>query len=317
MKQKGPDNGEPTAYDFLKKLEGERSAHEDERLLYVAATRAIRALHLVGVATADDAKEDGLKPPPAGTLLKLLWPGVAQPVFAAALAAGSDAPPAVATFDPATFVAPLLRLHQPGTPEALRTPPGGTSAGSNPVDLDLSAAGLALDASVGTLVHRCLELIANDDLQAWSSQRIRGLAPAYRRWLAQAGHAPGDAARGAGVAVDALCRTLDSPTGRWILAQSDTAAAEQAWTSHDTEDGRAVVVNHVIDRTFIADGCRWIIDYKTVTLPAGADTTAYLNARTAEYRPQLMRYAGLFAHEARPLRLAIYYVLQDVLVELQ
>ena len=86
MKQKGADNGEPTAYDFLKKLEGERSAHEDERLLYVAATRAIRALHLVGVATADEAKEDGLKPPPAGTLLKLLWPGIAQPVFAAALA---------------------------------------------------------------------------------------------------------------------------------------------------------------------------------------------------------------------------------------
>ena len=117
--------------------------------------------------------------------------------------------------------------------------------------------------------------------------------------------------------MDALCRTLDSPTGRWILAQSDTAAAEQAWTSQDTEDGRAVVVNHVIDRTFIADGCRWIIDYKTVTLPAGADTTACLNARTAEYRPQLMRYAGLFGHEARPLRLAIYYVLQDVLVELR
>ena len=66
--------------------EHERAAHEDERLLYVAATRAIRRLHLVGVATADAAKDDGLKPPAAGTLLKLLWPGVAQPAFAAALA---------------------------------------------------------------------------------------------------------------------------------------------------------------------------------------------------------------------------------------
>jgi len=316
MKQKGADNGEPTAYDCLKKLEGERSAHEDERLLYVAATRAIRNLHLVGVATADEAKEDGLKPPPAGTLLKLLWPGVAQPVFAAALAAGSNAPPTAATVDPATFVAPLLRLRQPVTPEALRENPGGPAAGSNPVDLDLPVAGLALEASVGTLVHRCLELIANDDLQAWNSQRIRGLEPAYRRWLAQAGHAAGDAARGAEVAVDALCRTLDSPTGRWILAQTDEAAAEQAWTSHDAEDGQAVAVNHVIDRTFIADGCRWIIDYKTVTVPADADATTYLNARTSEYRPQLMRYANLFRHEARPPRLAIYYPLQDMLVEL-
>jgi len=316
MKQKGADNGEATAYDFLKKLEGERSAHEDERLLYVAATRAIRALHLVGVATADDAKEDGLKPPPAGTLLKLLWPGVAQPVFAAALAAGSNAPPTAVTVDPATFVAPLLRLRQPGTPEALRENPGGTSAGGNPVDFDLPVAGVALEASVGTLVHRCLELIANDDLQAWNSQRIRSLAPAYRRWLAQAGQAAGDAARGAEVVVDALCRTLDSPTGRWILAQSDEAAAEQAWTSQDAEGGQAVAVNHVIDRTFIADGCRWIIDYKTVTVPADADATTFLNARTSEYRPQLMRYANLFRNEARPPRLAIYYPLQDMLVEL-
>ena len=317
MKQKGADNGEPTAYDCLKKLEGERSAHEDERLLYVAATRAIRALHLVGIATADEAKEDGLKPPPAGTLLKLLWPGVAQPAFAAALAAASDSPPPVATIAPATFVPPLLRLRQPGMPDALREAPGRPSAGSNPVDLDLAVAGLALEASVGTLVHRCLELIANDDLQAWTSQRIRGLAPAYRRWLAQAGHAPGDAAHGADVAVAALCRTLGSPTGRWLLAQTDAAAAEQAWTSQTTENGETVAVNHVIDRTFIADECRWIIDYKTVTAPADSDIDSYLTAKTAEYRPQLMRYAGLFGHEGRPLRLAIYYVLQDVLVELQ
>ena len=86
MKQKGADNGEASAYDYLKKLEAERAAHEDERLLYVAATRAIRKLHLVGVAVADDSKDDGLKPPAAGTLLKLLWPGGAQPVFVAALA---------------------------------------------------------------------------------------------------------------------------------------------------------------------------------------------------------------------------------------
>ena len=317
MKQKGADNGEPTAYDCLKKLEGERSAHEDERLLYVAATRAIRALHLVGIATADEAKEDGLKPPPAGTLLKLLWPGVAQPAFAAALAAASDSSPTIATIDPARFVPPLLRLRQPGMPDALREAPGRPSAGSNPVDLDLAVAGLALEASVGTLVHRCLELIANDDLQAWTSQRIRGLAPAYRRWLAQAGHAPGDAAHGADVAVAALCRTLGSPTGRWLLAQTDAAAAEQAWTSQTTENGETVAVNHVIDRTFIADECRWIIDYKTVTAPADSDIDSYLTAKTAEYRPQLMRYAGLFGHEGRPLRLAIYYVLQDVLVELQ
>ncbi|MCL2525277.1 MAG: UvrD-helicase domain-containing protein, partial [Betaproteobacteria bacterium] len=83
-------SGEASAYDYLRRLENERAAHEDERLLYVAATRAIRRLHLVGVAAADERKEDGLKPPPAGSLLRLLWADVAQPVFVEAL--GTDAP---------------------------------------------------------------------------------------------------------------------------------------------------------------------------------------------------------------------------------
>lgn len=318
MKQKGADKGEPTAYDYLKKLEAERSAHEDERLLYVAATRAIRNLHLVGIAVADDSKDDGLKPPPAGSLLKLLWPGVAQPGFAAALAASADdGQPASSTVDPATFIPPLLRLRQPGLPAALCNHPGDAPAAANPVDLDIADAGLALDASVGTLVHRCLELIANDDLQAWSSQRIRNLAPAYRRWLTQAGHTTDDAARGADVTVSALTRTLESPTGRWILAQRDEAAAEQAWTSRSTEAGRPVAVNHVIDRIFIAEGCRWIVDYKTVTVAAGADASVFLNTKVADYRAQLARYAGLFASDPRPLRLAIYYTLQDMLIDLQ
>ncbi|MCH2219237.1 MAG: UvrD-helicase domain-containing protein, partial [Dechloromonas sp.] len=77
MRQKGAGSEEPTAYDYLRRVEAERAAHETERLLYVAATRAIRCLHLVGVAKVDERKDDGLKPPAAGTLLKLLWPGIA------------------------------------------------------------------------------------------------------------------------------------------------------------------------------------------------------------------------------------------------
>ena len=315
MKQKGAGNGEPTAYDYLKKLEAERAAHEDERLLYVAATRAIRRLHLVGVAVADEKKDDGLKPPANGTLLKLLWPGVAQSVFVGALAGLEAAKPSGGTIDPATFVPPLVRLRETGLPEALREIPGGPRPADNPVDLDTAEGGLALDASVGTLVHRCLELIANDGLERWPVERIGPLEPAYRRWLVQAGHTAADAAEGAGTVVSALCRTLESNAGRWVLAQHNEAAAEQAWSSRDTRDGEAVAVNHVIDRIFVADGCRWIVDYKTVRAPA-ADQEAFLAARAAEYRPQLERYASLFAADARPLRQAIFFPLQGVLAEL-
>ncbi|MCF8178346.1 MAG: UvrD-helicase domain-containing protein, partial [Sulfuritalea sp.] len=48
--------GEPTVYDFLQRMEHERSRNEEARVLYVAATRAVRHLHLVAVVNRD---EDG------------------------------------------------------------------------------------------------------------------------------------------------------------------------------------------------------------------------------------------------------------------
>ena len=273
MKRKGATNGAPSTYDLLKKLEAERAAHEDERLLYVAATRAIRRLHLVGVAVADERLEGDLKPPASGTLLKLLWPAVAQPVFSAALAASPVPAPTTGALDPASFVPPLVRLTEVALPEALREAPGSLGPAGNSADLNVTASRLSLEASVGTLVHRCLELVARDGLEHWSATRVKALAPAYRRWLAQAGHSARDARAGAAVVAGALCQTLASSAGRWVLAPHDEAAAEQAWSSRDLLVGEAAApqwgfqrgaVNHVIDRIFITAGCRWIIDYKTV-----------------------------------------------------
>ena len=307
MKQKGAGSGEPTAYDYLKKLEAERAAHEDERLLYVAATRAIRKLHLVGIAVADESKDDGLKPPAAGTLLKLLWPGVTQSVFAAALAARVSVAPVNPGQDPATFIPPLLRLRESGLPETLRAIPDGTSPADNPLALDDAEGGLALEASVGTLVHRYLELIAKNGLENWSLARVPSLQAACRRWLLGQGHGEAEAEGGASEVVAALVTTLASDSGRWVLADHPEAAAEQAWSSAEGE----VTVNHVIDRIFIADGCRWIIDYKTVRLP-----DAELAQRAESYRAQLDRYAGLFADAPLPLRRAIFFPAQGRLVEL-
>jgi len=315
MKQKGAGNGEPTAYDYLRKLEAERAAHENERLLYVAATRAIRCLHLVGVAVADENRDDGLKPPAAGTLLKLLWPGVAQAVFAAALADGPPPETAVAGIDPACFVPPLVRLAAVAVPAALRAIPGSARTTANPLEADTGDSALSLDAAVGTLIHRCLELIARDGLARWSCERVMTLVPAYRRRLVQDGHDAAAAAKGAAVVADALCRTLESRAGRWVLAGREGAAAEQAWSSRVVEDGTTVTVNHVIDRIFVADGCRWIIDYKTVQA-AAAESPILLQAKAEEYRPQLERYAGLFAADSLPLRMAIFFPVQGILVEL-
>ncbi|MBS1145539.1 MAG: UvrD/REP helicase [Proteobacteria bacterium] len=307
MKQKGADSGEPTAYDYLRKLEAERAAHEDERLLYVAATRAIRRLHLVGVAVADEAKDDGLKAPASGTLLKLLWDGVARAEFAARLSVLEPTPLLAPTIDPASFVPPLVRLREAVLPTGLGALPEGERPGTNPLELDAPEAVLSLEASVGTLVHRYLELIARNGLGKWNADRITTLQPACLRWLRGQGHGEDEARSGAAEVVAALCTTLDSAAGRWVLADHPEAAAEQAWSSLDGE----VAAHHVIDRIFVADGCRWIIDYKTVHLPDDE-----LELRAESYRPQLARYAGLFADGPHPVRMAIFFPVQGRLVAL-
>lgn len=156
-------------------------------------------------------------------------------------------------------------------------------------------------------MHRCLELVAGDGLAQWPVSRLPGLQPAWRRWLAGRGFSGDDAAAGAADALAVLETTLDSAAGRWLLADHAQAAAEEAWTSRSGD----AAVNHVIDRIFVADGCRWIVDYKTVR--AAADE---LPARAAGYRAQLERYAGLFAGDPLPLRKAIFFTRQGVLVEL-
>ena len=107
--------------------------------------------------------------------------------------------------------------------------------------------------------------------------------------------------------VAALQTTLASESGRWVLTEHPEAAAEQAWSSA----GETAAVNHVIDRIFVVDGCRWIIDYKTVRSPE-----AGLAQRAESFRPQLARYAALFEGDPRPLRMAVYFPLQGKLHEL-
>jgi ATP-dependent helicase/nuclease subunit A len=53
----------------------------------------------------------------------------------------------------------------------------------------------------------------------------------------------------------------------------------------------------VIDRSFVEDGVRWIIDYKTADLGPAADA-ARLAAHAERYRTQLEAYAALFAARA-------------------
>jgi ATP-dependent exoDNAse (exonuclease V) beta subunit len=295
--------GIPTPFDYIGRLERERSANEAARVLYVGATRAVRALHLVGVA---QRKADGEVAAPAGSFLGLLWNAVGGEYAAAPNASPGRSRETAEE----GFVSKLVRIATPAL-AALATAAVPIRAEATATRAQArDAEGAGLDAAIGTLVHAYLELIAGTGPQAWSTQRVASAAPAMQLWLRRRGCAPSECASGAARVQAALEATLASDAGCWLLMPRADAAAELALAS-DVGDG---LVTQVVDRTFVEDGERWIVDYKTAQVEGDE---AMLAAHAETYRAQLERYAALFAGEGLPLRLAIFYAASGRLVELR
>jgi len=80
--------------------------------------------------------------------------------------------------------------------------------------------------------------------------------------------------------------------------------------------GQVTAKTRVVDRSFVEDGVRWIIDYKTVDLGPTAGLPL-LADHARRYRSQLESYAALFAVEGLPQRLAVFYVAHGILASLE
>ncbi|MGP1717752.1 MAG: UvrD-helicase domain-containing protein [Methylophilus sp.] len=283
-----------TAYDYLNDLDKTRAAYEDARVLYVAATRAERQLHLLGAAKAD---KNGDPQPRKNTFLHLLWPAVST-WFTTEHDLVARAPLAQTDADIRQFVPQLIRVRQAETPAVLQV--SGTLAAASHHQQTEDAPVAALEADTGTLAHLYLQLIAGQGIDRWAESvknQFLMHAPAMQRWLKQRGYAENEATLGAAKAASLLTTTLSSTDGQWVLEPHAQAASELA--IEQLADSKKV-----IDRTFIADGVRWIIDYKSMPVTSQQD----LKALAAYFKPQLTAYAQLFQQESLPIKTAILFL---------
>jgi ATP-dependent exoDNAse (exonuclease V) beta subunit len=154
-------------------------------------------------------------------------------------------------------------------------------------------------------VHRHLQRIAEAGIESESAGSLERRAPAYAQELRLLG-VPDDEVAAAGARVLAALRSaLDDPHGRFVLGAQHDARSELTLTLRSGD-----VLEHVrLDRTFIAAGERWIVDFKT-SRHEGGDRAAFLDSEVERYRPQLDRYAAaLVAIEGREVRVALYFPL--------
>ena len=297
-------------YEFLAGYERIQADYEDTRLLYVASTRAIRHLHLLGAVSIEETGEGdrALREPPSRSLLARLWPAVADR-FEQALAR-RDYPRTIPVPSESTEATLIRRLRSdwqtpaPAAPVAWRMRAQPVQGEGMVVEFDWASETIR---SVGSVVHRWLEAIGREGAAHWSAGRVHGLESAFARALAELG-VPGERVAAAAARVtEALTRALADSRGHWILeATHDQARTEYALTGLDQGE----LVSVVLDRTFVdREGVRWIVDYKTGT-HEGGDPQAFLEREQQRYAPQLARYARLMRLlDPRPIRLALYFPL--------
>jgi ATP-dependent helicase/nuclease subunit A len=284
-------------YSYLVGIERRKSDQETARLLYVAATRARRSLHLLGSVTA---KDDGtFAQPESRSFLRLLWPAVAEQ-FAS--------PDTGVQEEPAHRAKTIRRLSA-----SWRIPPA-----PGPVQWKRSRVERAQRPEVafewvggrsryaGAALHGFLQRIAREGLDAWPEAALRSRSTSYRAVLMNLGLPPGDLAWAVERVESGLLRTLRDPRGRWILDNHMDAASELPVAG--LLDGK--LTEAVIDRTFIDEnGVRWIIDFKT-SVHEGASLENFLEQEKDRYREQLERYARLMVQrDDRPIRLGLYFPL--------
>lgn len=300
-------------YQWIERLEKERARRERVRLLYVAATRARRELHLLGAAGVEQIEGRlQITPPRPGTMLAMLWPEL-QPFFEAAAATCAAPQPAAPEAPRPELLRRLPIEWSPPAPDAAVAAPPALET----VDLQRPEFDWVSEVSrrVGTLVHRELDRMTSG---LAAQTRFAESKPRLLAELAELGVPPDRRLEACERAIAAIERTLSDPRGRWLLGLgASLREAESELALSGFVNGE--LVNGVIDRTFIDErGVRWIVDFKTST-HAGGNLEAFLDQEVERYQPQLARYAQLLRllHPGEPVKAALYFPLMQQWREVQ
>lgn len=254
-------------YDYIGKLDDQKSTYEAQRLLYVAATRAKRELYLCSIEKFKKTSFRDLLQAVSFTPVNL---DIASDTVTAAL--------------PLLYQLPV-HFYQTPLPTILEN--------KNKVSIQT---GSSLPRLAGIVCHQLLQWICDKPQRP----RLEAIPVSLIKHFLKA-VSVNDLQEETIISMiqQQLHTIFYSQRGRWIIEPHAEEKNEYALLVKV----RGKVVNRIIDRTFVNEGIRWIIDFKT-----GKEDT--LNKK--QYRKQLNEYAEWMAvGESRPIYCGLYYLMHD------
>jgi len=315
IKGAGSDGDE--IYELLWRFERRKDELEQDRLLYVAATRARKRLHLFAQLARQQNGIDIAAPDP-GSLLRRIWPAVQADILVPAdIGLPVNTRSSAADRIPDWFEPVMQRLEInwqfPAAPSASRASPDGRiKAGREDVEYDWAT---RTAMHIGSVVHRWLQQIGDEGSEQYDGRRIAQLRSEFRRMLVALGTEDDQLDTAVERVTTALTNALKDVQGRWVLSGEHTETANEFPLTARRENEFDYLV---LDRTFVCErGQRWIVDYKT-SVHEGGNIDEFLRSETARYKPKLRQYRDAMARqENRPIRTALYFPLLNILHEVQ
>ncbi len=316
-----PDKDAPQSiYRYLTQLSAAQQRQEDIRLLYVAATRAAKRLHLLACIKIDLQKPDNEIKPTPNSLLAALWPALGSPFAKLTINAAYDVTPKFETKD-AININPAIgaqRLVRDPIATTLIAPPQQAHRSHT---WQRANKHNNIARHTGTVIHEWLAKIADEGVAKWDVAKISTIGPTIAQRLASLGIFEAAQAQAVNDVKTQLQACLKSPRGRWLL--SPHAQAKSEWQLAGNINGN--IIHATIDRSFVDEkGVRWIVDYKTTAPIAGEDMQVFLDGQQQQYARQLDQYATLVSMLEPPLTdtrkeqiimLALYFPLADQWVQ--
>ncbi|MDB4040718.1 UvrD-helicase domain-containing protein [Methylophilaceae bacterium] len=270
-------------YDYHRSKELIRRNNENIRLLYVAITRAEEDCHLIGSVTENSKGEIS---PPKNSFLNILWPQDITVEYEEVL-------------DDEEFVPKLRRLKSKDFDRELET----NTQISKIKDIEKKK--ISKDniyTFTGSLIHNYYELIIKKQLDI-DYLLSKKLSYIYDIFVKKKFSKP-EINSAMQVVEDSLLSLQNSKNGQWIYRLHKNEGMEVNYLHRINDEIKTLIP----DRTFIEDGTRWIIDYKTVF---GDELDLEMEAKT--HSEQLNLYESLFEDECS-IQKAIYFVKQGKLV---
>lgn len=310
----GTGNDKDPIYDYIRSLHKYKQQLEADRLFYVACTRAIKHLYLLGYVSS---KNESLNKPSESSSLGRIWDNIINESIiididneknSAPLALSNQHPNKIIRLTedwqrPAANVNPILKKYRLDNSFLSKQ---NENIPSNTALLQREK------RYFGQVLHAALQHITETGYTRWDENRIVLHKPFWANEFIRLGLSLSKSTEYADRISSIILSMKNSRTASWLLNHSHIDS-ECELSVYSMVNG--IVKERIIDRTFVdrETNIRWIIDYKSSEPDADQDLDAFIMQEVDRYRDQLKAYESYFMEKSEPICSALYFPALDIL----